>query len=81
MFSLSSTPRIAAGRLTIATTDEESIDLTSLGRFAIRRAGHVEPDNQGFWTANLSPLDGPILGAFSTRSKAHDAEQAGIKTH
>ena len=58
-------------------TDDESIDLTSLGRCAIRRAGHVEPDNQGFWTVDLGPLDGP----FFHRSEALDAERAWIETH
>jgi hypothetical protein len=65
---------------TITAVYDESIDLAALGTVAIRRASHVEPDFQGHWTADLSPLKGPILGPFHTRSEALDAERGWIET-
>ena len=53
----------------------ETIDLASLGNPIITRASHVEPDEHGQWYADLSPVDGPRLGPFSTRSEALAAEQ------
>jgi hypothetical protein len=53
---------------------DEVVDLTSLGRVVIRRASHVEPDADGRWLADLSPVDGPVLGPFERRSTALDAE-------
>jgi hypothetical protein len=59
----------------------ELIDLTSFGTPSIRRASHVEPDEQGQWWADLSPVGGPRLGPFITRSPALDAERAWLETH
>jgi len=59
----------------------EDIDLTSLGRVAIRRASHVEPDDDGHWLADLSPVDGPVLGPFERRSTALDAERDWLARH
>ena len=56
----------------------EAIPLNSLGSLTIRRAGHVEPDDQGAWWADLSPSDGPILGPFATRTEALEAEFAWL---
>ncbi len=52
----------------------DSFDYGSFGRPQIRRASHVEPTNDGRWTADLSPVDGPKLGPFGKRSEAIDAE-------
>jgi hypothetical protein len=59
----------------------EAIDLTSLGHIAIQRASHVEPDPDGHWLADLSPVDGPVLGPFARRSKALDAERRWLQDH
>jgi hypothetical protein len=40
----------------------------------IRRASHVEPTEDGQWTADMAPCDGPILGPFGLRSEALEAE-------
>ena len=53
----------------------EEIDLSALGNPIIARASHVEPDQQGQWWADLSPVAGPSLGPFFTRSEALAAEQ------
>ncbi len=58
---------------------DEAIDLTSLGRVTIRRASHVEPDADGRWLADLSPVGGPVLGPFERRSSALDAERRWLE--
>lgn len=52
----------------------ESIDLNKLGAISISRGSHVEPDHDGQWMADLSPVDGPQLGPFARRSDALKAE-------
>ncbi len=59
----------------------EDISLAALGRPAISRASHVEPDQQGRWLADLSPVHGPRLGPFPLRSEALAAEHAWLETH
>ncbi len=58
----------------IRTIYAETIDLTELGHPSIKRASHVEPDSQGYWWADLSPVHGPKLGPFRQRSDALSAE-------
>jgi hypothetical protein len=52
----------------------EEIALEAIGPPRISRASHVEPDNQGRWVADLSPVGGPRLGPFDRRSDALEAE-------
>ena len=59
----------------------EEFDLHLLGSPHIRRASHVEPNTHGQWTADLSPVDGPTLGPFVTRSQALDAELQWLEDH
>ncbi len=58
---------------------DESIDLHSIGHVNIRRGSHVEPVACGQWTADLSPVDGPVLGPFKSRSEALVAEVAWLQ--
>jgi hypothetical protein len=58
----------------------EAIDLAALGSLAIRRASHVEPDRDGCWWVDLTPVGGPRLGPFNRRSQALAAEQAWLET-
>jgi len=51
----------------------EQIDLRSLGELTIHRVSFVEPDHTD-WYADLSPVAGPILGPFTLRSQALQAE-------
>lgn len=53
----------------------EDIDLSCLGSLAITRASYVEPDLQGQWFADLSPVGGPKVGPFAKRSDALTGEQ------
>jgi hypothetical protein len=59
----------------------EDLDLGSLGCLTIRRASHVEPIDNGCWTADLSPIGGPTLGPFAQRSQALAAEVGWIEGH
>jgi hypothetical protein len=59
----------------------EIFDLAVLGSPAISRASHVEPDQHGRWWADLSPVDGPMLGPFPNRSEALAAEHAWLQTN
>ena len=59
----------------------EAISLAGLGRCEIRRASHVEPTAEGEWTADLCPINGPILGPFSERSQALEAEVTWIENN
>ena len=57
---------------------DETIELAALGPLEIRRASHVEPTADGHWTADLSPVHGPLLGPFDHRTEALAAEQAWL---
>ena len=71
---------IAPGGVVRAIYSEE-IDLAALGSPAITRASHVEPDPQGRWWADLSPVNGSLLGPFPSRSEALTAEHLWLETH
>lgn len=59
----------------------EALDLHQIGSLTIARGSHVEPDVIGQWRADLSPVNGPILGPFSSRSDALAAERQWLETH
>lgn len=52
----------------------DSFNYGEFGKPQIRRASHVEPTEDGRWTADLSPVAGPVLGPFEKRNEAIDAE-------
>ena len=54
---------------------DEALDLREIGRLSITRASHVEPDRDGFWWADMGPVDGPVLGPYGSRSEALGAER------
>ena len=57
---------------------DEALDLREIGKLQITRASHVEPDRDGFWWADMGPVDGPVLGPFMTRGEALGAERAWL---
>jgi hypothetical protein len=59
----------------------EAIDLHALGQPHITRASLVEPDEQGQWWVDLSPVHGPRLGPFRLRTPALVAEQEWLSRH
>ena len=59
----------------------EDVNLHQLGRLSIQRGSHVEPTADGQWTADLSPVNGPLLGPFSKRAEALAAEVAWLLEH
>lgn len=59
----------------------EELNLHQLGRLSIQRGSHVEPSSDGQWTADLAPVNGPILGPFSSRAEALTAEQTWLLEH
>jgi len=64
-----------------AIWDDRLAFLGSIGRMRINRASHVEPTTGGQWTADLSPVNGPVLGPFPLRQQALDAEVAWLREH
>jgi len=61
--------------------DDALRGLLALGPSAIRRVSHVEPTPDGQWTADLGPMEGPVLGPFDTRAAALDAERTWLVHH
>ena len=59
----------------------EELNLHLLGRLEIQRGSHVEPTEDGFWTADLSPVGGPVLGPFEDRSAALFAERVWLENN
>lgn len=57
---------------------DEALDLQELGKLQITRASHVEPDRDGFWWADMGPVEGPVLGPYGSRSEALAAEKGWI---
>ncbi len=58
---------------------DEARPLAELGRLTISRGSMVEPTEAGDWTADLSPVGGPLLGPFANRSAALDAEREWLE--
>jgi hypothetical protein len=57
---------------------DERIDLREIGTLKITRASHVEPDAEGYWWADMGPVDGPVLGPYGSRSEALGAERGWL---
>ena len=58
---------------------DEALDLWEIGKLQITRASHVEPDADGHWWADMRPVGGPVLGPFSSRAHALDAEREWLR--
>ena len=66
---------------TVRCLYSEELDLAGFGQLSIARGSHVEPTSDGQWTADLAPVNGPVLGPFATRTKALTAERQWLETH
>lgn len=73
---------ITEGQMAFIYTDD-LVDLLDEGVATVKRVSHVEPSpfpGGGIgWTADMSPVDGPVLGPFVTRQEALDTEVAWLK--
>jgi len=58
----------------VRTVFDDSLDLRSVGRISIKRGSYVEPNSDGKWSADLSVVDGPVLGPYDKHSDALAAE-------
>jgi len=59
---------------------DDLLGLVEQGSAVVRRASHVEPCVGG-WSADMSPVDGPTLGPFKTRSEALQHEVEWLLLH
>ncbi len=59
----------------------DALELHRIGRLAIERASSVEPDEVGHWHADLSSVQGPVLGPYRRRCEALAAEQHWLVGH
>lgn len=73
---------MSSNRLSLAIADDGTItaiysdqlaDLFKEGEAKTTRASHVEPC-EGGWSADMSPVGGPMLGPFPLREEALAAE-------
>ena len=52
------------------------------GDLVTKRASHVEPiKGNTNWSADMSPVGGPVLGPFCLRQEALDAERECLREH
>ncbi len=65
------------GELEFIYDDGLATATRELGPATTKRVSYVEPAGEG-WTADMSPLEGPVLGPFPTRRQALDAEVAWL---
>lgn len=66
--------RIKNDEIRFIHSDELLKHMKDAGSVEIKRASHVEPNENGKWTVDMSPVGGPKFGDFSTRKEALDAE-------
>ena len=62
--------------------NDEVVSLLGEGTSTVRRVSHVEPSFVSGchgWTADMSPVDGPVLGPYETRAEALDAEHEWLQ--
>lgn len=59
---------------------DDLLGLGQQGTMTIQRASHVEPCGDG-WQADMSPVNGPILGPFTTRAEALEHEVDWLLQH
>ena len=73
--------------LTTVYEDAEKVlghDVSALSQVAdvrTKRASHVEPTEDGQWTADMEPMKGPVLGPFPLRRDALRAEHQWLEAN
>ena len=74
---------IKDGKVSFIYADEMKPFL-GLGQAEVRRASHVEPitvNGEVKWEADMSPVDGPVLGPYDTRAIALAKEVEWLNAH
>jgi hypothetical protein len=62
--------------------NDDLLSLAGLGTATIQRASHVEPSEDGSgWKADMSPVNGPMLGPYTTRAEALEHEVDWLLQH
>jgi hypothetical protein len=69
------------GRVRTIYADAALPFLQALGPVSIVRASHVEPTPHCTWTADMSPVGGPLLKESATRAAALAAEREWLLSH
>jgi hypothetical protein len=59
----------------------DALELDRIGRLTISRGSHVEPTPDGQWTADMSPVCGPVLGPYRSRRDALAAEVGWLEAN
>lgn len=70
---------IAASGELLTIYSDSLAELFSEGHKTVRRASHVEPDENGMWIADLAPVGGPKLPCCALRADALAAEIAWLQ--
>ena len=65
----------------IKAVHHDALAWQRLGSVLIQLGSHVEPTANGEWTADLSPVGGPVLGPFAKRGAALAAEVRWLEQH
>ncbi len=71
------------GRVKFIYDDTLAEVAQEVGELSVQRASHVEPcpSNHRLWQADMSPVNGPLLGPFNSRSEALLAETVWLNNH
>ena len=70
---------LCSGQIKTIYDDNSKEILEKIGKLSIKRASHVEPNSNGDWVADMSPVNGPQLGPFKLRQDAINAEISYLK--
>ena len=71
--------KIEGGQAVMLYDDAALPVMNALGTPVTRRASHVEPSEDGTWSADMSPVGGPVLPGYPTRAAALQAEVAWLR--
>lgn len=69
------------GKIRFIHDDDLAAAMAPIGKATTQRASHVEPDTNGKWKVDLSPVGGPVLKGFTRRDHASNAEVKWLKRH
>jgi hypothetical protein len=71
---------IKDGEIRYIHNDDLAANMLKIGQSETKRVSHVEPCDGG-WEADMGPVNGPVLGPFTTRKEALAEEVKWLKAH